>query len=176
MTESPYGLYASHRSAGELPRSGEHPQVVSGQIVSAGAYDPAGRSYDPLFPGQAYAPGGRGAPTNIYIAQAPKSVGVAFVLTFFFGCFGMFYSTITGALIMLGVAVGVTVLGALFSAITLGLGALIVIPLTLLIWPTTIIWGCLAASNHNQRLRVTASHAAQMHTTPYGPPHGAPPA
>src|SRR5690625_7734074 len=81
MPDSPYGPQASHRLDGDVPESGAHPPAVSGQIVPAGAHDPAGRSQDPLSPGRAYAPapgGGYGAPTNIYVVQAPKSVGVAF--------------------------------------------------------------------------------------------------
>ena len=118
MTDSPYGPQASHRLDGDVPESGAHPPAVSGQIVPAGAYDPAGRSQDPLSPGRADAPapgGGYGAPTNIYVVQAPKSVGVAFVLTFFFGCFGMFYSTVTGALVMIAVATGLVVIALVLS-------------------------------------------------------------
>src|SRR5690625_6417943 len=84
MTDSPYGPQASHRLDGDVPESRAHPPAVSGQIVPAGAHDPAGRSQDPLSPGRADAPApgaGYGAPTNIYVVQAPKSVGVAFVLT-----------------------------------------------------------------------------------------------
>src|SRR5690625_6402745 len=67
MTDSPYGPQASHRLDGDVPESGAHPPAVSGQIVPAGAYDPAGRSQDPLSPGRADAPApgaGYGAPTN----------------------------------------------------------------------------------------------------------------
>lgn len=170
MTDSPYGPQASHRLDGDPPHSAAHPPAVSGQIVPAGAHNPAGRSYDPLSPGQAYAPapGGYGAPTTIYVGQAPKSVGVAFVLTFFFGCFGMFYSTITGALIMIAVAIGLVaialILSFLLTVVTLGFGAFAfgVAPFVgLLTWPVSIIWGCLAASNHNEQLRAQAQQAAQ---------------
>jgi hypothetical protein len=64
-----------------------------------------------------------------------KSVGVAFVLTFFFGPLGMFYSTVSGAIIML-------------------LASIVLVPLTAgvagaLAWPISIIWGCVAASRAN---------------------------
>jgi hypothetical protein len=62
-----------------------------------------------------------------------KSVGVAFLLTFLFGPLGMFYSTVGGALIMCLIAV-------LTSAGTAGAALFIV-------WPISILWGCLAASN-----------------------------
>ena len=169
LTESPYGPHAAHRPAGALPRSEEHPPVVSGQIVPAGTYDPTGRSYDPLSSGQTYAPGGYGAPpTTIYVAQAPKSVGVAFLLTFFFGCFGMFYSTTTGALVMIAVAIGLVaiafVVSFLLTVVTLGFGAFVfgLAPFVgLLTWPVSILWGCLAASSHNEKLRMQAQQAAQ---------------
>lgn len=152
------------------------PSAVAGEIVSDGTDGPEQRWYDPLprsqaqyapspqHPVQPYAPpqgqyGPRSA--NVYVVQAPRSVGVAFVLTFFFGVFGMFYSTVTGAVIMLGVSVAATIFGVIFSAITMGFGTLIVIPLLVLIWPVSIVWGCLAASSHNERLRVQAAQAAQ---------------
>lgn len=178
MTDSPYGPQASHRLDGDVPRSGAHPPAVSGQIVPAGAHDPAGRSQDPLSPGRADAPapGGYGAPTNIYVAQAPKSVGVAFVLTFFFGCFGMFYSTVTGALVMIAVATGLVVIALILSflltVVTLGFGAFTVglAPFVgLLTWPVSIIWGCLAASNHNEKLRAQAQQAQQAAQATYRP-------
>ncbi|HJB09668.1 MAG TPA: hypothetical protein H9786_03920 [Candidatus Brachybacterium merdavium] len=179
MTDSPYGPQASHRLDGDVPESGAHPPAVSGQIVPAGAYDPAGRSQDPLSPGRADAPApgaGYGAPTNIYVVQAPKSVGVAFVLTFFFGCFGMFYSTVTGALVMIAVATGLVVIALVLSFLltmaTLGFGAFTVglAPFVgLLTWPVSIIWGCLAASNHNEKLRAQAQQAQQAAQATYRP-------
>lgn len=61
-----------------------------------------------------------------------KSVGVALLLTILFGPLGMFYSTVSGALIMLGVSFVL----ALFTA---GLSVLVT-------WPICVIWGCMAAS------------------------------
>lgn len=53
--------------------------------------------------------------TTVVTVASPKSVGVAFLLTLLFGPLGMFYSTVSGALIMLGVFfVG----GLLFGIIT----------------------------------------------------------
>lgn len=66
-----------------------------------------------------------------------KSVGVAILLTFFFGPLGMLYSTVSGALIMIVVSV---VLGFF----TLGFSLF-------LTWPISIAWGAMAASSHNQR-------------------------
>ncbi len=37
---------------------------------------------------------------QIVVVQSQKSVGISIMLTFLFGSFGLFYSTITGGLIM----------------------------------------------------------------------------
>jgi hypothetical protein len=67
-----------------------------------------------------------------------KSVGVALLLTFFFGPLGMLYSTVTGALVMIVVSI---VLGVF----TLGFSFLVT-------WPVCMIWGTMAASTHNQKV------------------------
>lgn len=67
-----------------------------------------------------------------------KSVGIAIMLTLFFGPLGMLYSTIAGAIVMF-VA---TFLALLFTA---GLGLFVT-------WPVGIIWAAVAASSHNKRL------------------------
>lgn len=82
---------------------------------------------------------------NIYITQqvqqapavammtSPKSVVVALVLTFFFGPLGMFYSTVTGGVVMLLVSI-------VAIPLTLGIAALIT-------WPICMVWAAIAASN-----------------------------
>lgn len=89
-----------------------------------------------------------------------KSVGAAFVLTFFFGPLGMLYSTVGGALVMIGVTLGLAVLTGIvlfvISLVTLGIGAVLAIfaPLVgLPVWIASMIWGCLAASRHNERVQ-----------------------
>lgn len=77
----------------------------------------------------------QGAPSVVVLAP-PKSVMTALVLTFFFGPLGMFYSTVVGAIVMIIAAI---VIGAL----TLGMGLF-------LIWPVSMVWGALAASNANK--------------------------
>ncbi|MGZ5428753.1 MAG: hypothetical protein ACXW5U_06530 [Thermoanaerobaculia bacterium] len=72
------------------------------------------------------------------IAVPVKSVGIAIVLTFFFGPLGMLYSTIAGALTMF-------VLNVLAIFLTAGLGLLVT-------WPIGIVWAAVAASSHNKRL------------------------
>ena len=78
------------------------------------------------------------APQTV-ITVPVKSVGVSLLLTFFFGPLGMFYSTVVGGIIMLVVS------GVVFLA-TFGLGVFIT-------WPICMIWGALAASAYNNKLR-----------------------
>lgn len=75
---------------------------------------------------------------QVVVVTPTKSAGVAILLTALFGPLGMFYSTITGAIVMIVVSLVV----ALF---TLGFGLL-------LTWPICIIWAALAASSHNKKL------------------------
>ncbi len=90
--------------------------------------------------------------TTVVTVATPKSVGVAFLLTFFFGPLGMLYSTVSGALIMLGISI---VGGIFVGIITLGLAWLIWGPA---IWVASIIWGCTAASNQRDTQVITAYH------------------
>jgi hypothetical protein len=79
--------------------------------------------------------------TTVVVLPPQKSVGLAFILTFFFGPLGMLYSTVSGAMIMMGVAI----IGGFFVAIaTLGLGLVLYWPL---VWVASIVWGCVAAGN-----------------------------
>lgn len=75
---------------------------------------------------------------QVVIVKAPKSVGVAVALTFFFGPLGLLYSTVIGGVIMLAVSVVVGVL-------TLGIGLLVTHPIC-------IIWGVVAANDYNKKL------------------------
>jgi len=68
-----------------------------------------------------------------------KSVGLAFLLTLLFGPLGMLYSTVAGALIML-------VISSVLAFFTVGISLIITHPIC-------IVWGCLAASASNKRLR-----------------------
>lgn len=70
-----------------------------------------------------------------------KSVGASIALTFFFGPLGMFYSTVTGAIIML-------VLYLVIGLFTLGLGLIV-------LHPIAIIWGAVEVSNYNKKLAGT---------------------
>lgn len=78
------------------------------------------------------------AGTTVVIVQETRSVGVALLLTFLFGPLGMLYSTVTGALVMIAVSI-------VLALFTLGLSLL-------LTWPISMVWGALAASEHNKRV------------------------
>ena len=77
------------------------------------------------------------------IVMAPKSVGIALLLTFFFGSIGMLYATVPGAIIMF-------ILEVIIGIPTLGLGLLITHPICM-------IWSAVAANNYNKQLM--APHA-----------------
>lgn len=145
-----------------------HRPVIEGTTVPPRGLAPQGREYDPFATG---APGGahggptggavphgavqpwvpaQGAygPTPVVVMPAEKSVGVAFVLTFFFGVLGMFYATVPGALILLGITLGAILLASivigLLSVLTLGFGAILftLVPLIgIAAWITSIVWG-----------------------------------
>jgi len=169
------------------PRSEHRPQgpVVQGELVPvaqpygmpqqhAGLPQHAPLHHQaPLHPGQVqpYAAPAAYGPPPVMMMAAPKSVGVTFVLTFFFGVLGMFYATTSGALILLGVTLGAIVLAVvvigILSVLTLGFGAALFafVPLIgVAAWITSMIWGCMAASRHNERL------AAQYAAAGYRPP------
>lgn len=86
-------------------------------------------------------PGYPGGTTVIVNGQPPKSVGLAFLLTFLFGPLGVFYSSVTGGLVMtLGGFFG----GLLFGLVTFGLGLFVWAPM---IWIGSMVWGCVAAGS-----------------------------
>ena len=79
----------------------------------------------------------QGGVTNVILVKQ-KSVFVALLLTFLFGPFGLFYVTVSGAIIFLLVSVVLTVItGGAFG---------------ILAWVISMIWGGVAASNYNKRI------------------------
>ena len=77
-----------------------------------------------------------GGSTTVVVGGG-KSVGVAFLLTFFFGPIGLLYATVVGGLIMIGVELFLLILGL----VTFGLAWL----LFGFTWVICIVWGCIAA-------------------------------
>jgi hypothetical protein len=78
------------------------------------------------------------------VVTATKSVGISIILTLLFGPVGMFYSTVLGGVIMLGVNAFVLVL----AICTAGIGGL----LFLITWPICVFWGAMAANSYNKKL------------------------
>lgn len=78
------------------------------------------------------------SPTPIIVTTTTKNVGIAIILTVIFGPLGLFYSSVLGAIIMCIVTLVVGLL-------TLGFG-------TMVTWPVCVIWGAIAANNHNKAL------------------------
>lgn len=79
-----------------------------------------------------------GVQTSVMVLGPQKSVGVALLLTFFFGPLGMLYSTILGGVVMFFVTL-------LAIPLTTGLGLL-------LTWPICMVWAATAASSTNGRV------------------------
>lgn len=93
---------------------------------------------------------------QVQLVTQGKSVGVALLLTFFFGPLGMLYSTVVGGLVMFGLAF---VLGPL----TLGLWFLVA-------WPIQMIWAGVAASRATvSPASVTIQQVPPHHAGPSGP-------
>ncbi|GEM_PF-2927328 len=110
-------------------------------------------------------------PVPVMVVGQTKSVGISLVLTFLFGAFGMLYSTVPGALIMLGASLAYGILTGVLSVITLGAVAVVMVPAAVLFWPVQMTWGAIAASRHNARLHAQAAahaHAAHAHAA-HGP-------
>lgn len=81
----------------------------------------------------------------VVVVKPPKSVGLAVVLAFFFGPFGMFYATTTGALVIL--AIDLIVLGPI-TVLTLGIGGV----LYFAPWIAGMIWAGMAVNSSNRLL------------------------
>lgn len=88
------------------------------------------------------------------VVTPTKSVGVAILVTLFFGPLGLFYASVAGALVVLfgSIAAGVALM-------TLGLsghgslGALAGLGLLLPVaWITSLVWGIVAVNSYNARL------------------------
>ena len=85
---------------------------------------------------------------NGYKPPSDKSVGVAFLLTFFFGPLGMLYTQVWAALLML-------VIAFIVAFVTLGFGLIVV-------WIACIVWACVSASRQHSQYQawLVQSHAA----------------
>ncbi len=128
--------------------SDQLPAVASAPMTAAGGWfpDPSGAPLQRWHDGSQWTPHTAAHPgwpaTPQYVATtvvvgARKSAGVAFLLTFFFGPVGLFYSSVIGGVIMLVVEF----LLFLFGFLTFGFAW----ALFGLCWLVCIIWGVVAA-------------------------------
>lgn len=83
-----------------------------------------------------------------YIDNHSKSQEIGFLLTFFFGPLGLFYSSWLTALILCVIAVT--------CAIT---GVLNIVTIVVLCWPLTIFIGLISVGKHNEKVKTTASQS-----------------
>ena len=79
--------------------------------------------------------------TGVRSQNNQKSVGLAIILTIFFGPFGMLYSTVSGAIIMF--LVQIALVFVIIATFGLGLGGEIIV------WPLQVIWAATAANRKN---------------------------
>lgn len=83
---------------------------------------------------------------QIIVARTQKSAGISIILTILFGSLGLFYSTISGGLI-------ITFLFAPGLFVILAMGHYIAaILLALAFYPICIIWGVRAVNKYNDKL------------------------
>jgi len=83
---------------------------------------------------------------QIIVVQTQRSIGVSILLALLFGSLGLFYSTVSGGLIM-------TLLFTPGIAVIFFSGHIVIsILFALLYYPICIIWGIKAVKNYNQKL------------------------
>lgn len=132
----------------EMARLAAEPQTdrssADQPVATAGDYSFAGlsaRSHAPVTH----------AGSTVVTVQPTKSVGIALLLTFLFGPFGMFYSTVSGAILMLGIFV---VGGIVVGVLTFGLAWIVWGPL---VWVASMVWGCMAAADQSKAAVISTS-------------------
>ena len=79
------------------------------------------------------------------VTRSPKRLGIGLILTFFFGPIGLFYATISGAIIML-------IIDAIFAVIgflTFGYSLVITAPLVNVV---CMVWAYLKINSYNKAL------------------------
>jgi hypothetical protein len=73
-----------------------------------------------------------------------KSVGLAFVLSLFFGGLGLFYASVQGGIII----TGLQILSIVITFFTFGVG-IVLFPLLHFV---AVVWSIIASQNHNKAL------------------------
>jgi hypothetical protein len=91
-----------------------------------------------------------------FVTKSPKSIGIAIILTILFGPIGLFYASVSGALIMILVPIfPILLLVFGFSQdnsilVNLSLGLLLIFALTY--WLISIIWAVISVNSYNKEI------------------------
>lgn len=94
--------------------------------------------------------------TPFLVTKSPKSMGIAILLTILFGPIGLFYASISGALLL--ILAPILVLALLFFGVSqdnsvlmnLSLGLLLFFALTY--WLISIIWAVISVNSYNKEI------------------------
>lgn len=91
-----------------------------------------------------------------FVTKSPKSIGIAILLTILFGPIGLFYASVSGALIMILVPI-FPILLLVFGVsqdnsvlMNLSLGLLVIFALTY--WLISIIWAVISVNSYNKEI------------------------
>jgi hypothetical protein len=95
------------------------------------------------------------APSNyqqtVVVTGNQKSVGVAFLLAFFFGPLGLLYVSVTGGILLF-------IIGIFVGVVTLGYGLIF-------IWIISIVWAIIAASNSQSNTIISRTNISAQTTS-----------
>lgn len=80
---------------------------------------------------------------TVVVVGAEKSVALAAVLGFLFGPVGLLYASVGGAVLLF-------LINLVVGLLTFGVGLV-------LTWPLAAVWGAVAASQHNARIRAVTA-------------------
>lgn len=104
--------------------------------------------------------------------KSPKSVGIAILLTILFGPIGLFYASISGALIMIFTPILVLALfliGVLQENSTLmNLSAGLLLFFALTYWLICIIWAVISVNEYNKEIEYENNRQLAIWDTLYG--------
>jgi hypothetical protein len=92
------------------------------------------------------------SPPGTTIIVKHKSVGVAILLTLFFGPFGMFYSTIKGALTMIFLPIIILIILVSYKSTNDAMSGGMLIGSIIFYFPICLIWAAVAASSSNKKI------------------------
>ncbi len=104
--------------------------------------------------------------TPILATRSHKSVGLALILAFFFGPFGLFYASLTGGLIMtltpillyVSLLLGLLQDNPILAALSLG----ILLIFALAYWLIILIWAVVSVKNYNDDVDAEADRQFQL--------------